>query len=258
MIRRSIVPVGLSAFLSLLAPFGGAAQPPLTPAFEYRNPLDFAYPYDDGTKVRTITELRDPAIIREGDTYFLVFTHLPFTHHTSRDPKKVDYNSSPGIRLRAMAAKGKVIPEVLAKVEPLLAEKPPVIAPDILAALKAEGPLVAFEVLLEANPRLVLLRSSGFGQTGPYTGRAAFNPVGLAFGGITYLNGWPDRPPLRDGVMSGDYTTALFNVLGTMAALLRRDVDGRGQVVDTAMFEAALRLTGAGPGCPAAGWSKCR
>jgi formyl-CoA transferase len=100
------------------------------------------------------------------------------------------------------------------------------------------------EVLLEANPRLVLLRSSGFGQSGPYTGRAAFNPVGLAFGGITYLNGWPDRPPLRDGVMSGDYTTALFNVLGTMAALLRRDVDGQGQVVDTAMFEAALRLTG--------------
>ena len=100
------------------------------------------------------------------------------------------------------------------------------------------------EVLLETNPKLVLLRSSGFGQTGPYTARAAFNPVGLAFGGITYLNGWPDRPPLRDGVMSGDYTTALFNVLGTMAALLRRDADGQGQVVDTAMFEAALRLTG--------------
>jgi crotonobetainyl-CoA:carnitine CoA-transferase CaiB-like acyl-CoA transferase len=100
------------------------------------------------------------------------------------------------------------------------------------------------EVLLDANPRLVLLRSSGFGQTGPYTGRAAFNPVGLAFGGITYLNGWPDRPPLRDGVMSGDYTTALFNVLGTKAALLRRDADGQGQLVDTAMFECSLRLTG--------------
>jgi len=98
--------------------------------------------------------------------------------------------------------------------------------------------------LLAVNPRLVLLRSSGFGQTGPYTGRAAFNPVGLAFGGITYLNGWPDRPPLRDGVMAGDYSTALFNVLGVVAALLRRDVDGEGQVVDTAMFEAALRLTG--------------
>jgi crotonobetainyl-CoA:carnitine CoA-transferase CaiB-like acyl-CoA transferase len=98
--------------------------------------------------------------------------------------------------------------------------------------------------LLAANPRLVLLRSSGFGQSGPYSARAAFNPVGLAFGGVTYLNGWPDRPPLRDGVMSGDYSTALFNVLGMVAALLRRDVDGQGQVVDTAMFEAALRLTG--------------
>ena len=98
--------------------------------------------------------------------------------------------------------------------------------------------------LLAANPRLVLLRSSGFGQSGPYTQRAAFNPVGLAFGGLTYLNGWPDRPPLRDGVMAGDYSTALFNVLGVVAALLRRDVDGQGQVVDTAMFECALRLTG--------------
>ena len=68
--------------------------------------------------------------------------------------------------------------------------------------------------LLEINPRLVLLRASGFGQTGPYAARAAFNPVGLAFGGATYLNGWPDRPPLRDGVTAGDYSTALFNVLG--------------------------------------------
>lgn len=98
--------------------------------------------------------------------------------------------------------------------------------------------------LLEINPRLVLLRASGFGQTGPYAARAAFNPVGLAFGGATYLNGWPDRPPLRDGVTAGDYSTALFNVSGMLAALLRRDVDGRGQVVDTAMFEAVLRMTG--------------
>jgi len=94
------------------------------------------------------------------------------------------------------------------------------------------------------NPRLVILRSSGFGQTGPYTARAAFNPVGLAFGGMTYLNGFPDRPPCRDGVTAGDYSTALFNVLGMVAALLRRDVDGQGQLVDTAMYECALRLTG--------------
>jgi formyl-CoA transferase/succinyl-CoA--D-citramalate CoA-transferase len=98
--------------------------------------------------------------------------------------------------------------------------------------------------LLDVNPRLIVLRSSGFGQSGPYTARAAFNPVGLAFGGMTFLNGWPDRPPLRDGVTAGDYSTALFNVLGVLAALLRRDLDGLGQVVDTAMFECALRLTG--------------
>ena len=94
------------------------------------------------------------------------------------------------------------------------------------------------------NPRVVLLRSSGFGQSGPYAARAAFNPVGLAFGGMTYLNGFPDRPPCRDGVTAGDYSTALFNVLGVLAALLCRDRDGQGQVVDTAMFECALRLTG--------------
>ena len=98
--------------------------------------------------------------------------------------------------------------------------------------------------LRDANPRLVLLRASGFGQTGPDSARSAFNPVGLAFGGMTYLGGWPDRPPLRDGVLGGDYSTALFNAMGVMLALLRRDVDGEGQVVDTAMYEAVLRMTG--------------
>jgi crotonobetainyl-CoA:carnitine CoA-transferase CaiB-like acyl-CoA transferase len=100
------------------------------------------------------------------------------------------------------------------------------------------------DTLLDINPRLVLLRASGFGQSGPYSRRSAFNPVGLAFGGMTYLNGWPDRPPLRDGVLAGDYGTALFNVLGVLAALLRRDRDGQGQVVDVAMYEAVLRMTG--------------
>ena len=103
---------------------------------------------------------------------------------------------------------------------------------------------LAPETLLAANPRLVLVRCSGFGQTGPYRGRAAFNPVALAFGGMTYLNGWPGRPPLRDGVTAGDYSAALFNVLGTLAALLRRARDGAGQVVDMAMFEGILRMTG--------------
>ena len=85
-------------------------------------------------------------------------------------------------------------------------------------------------------------RASGRAARTPRARRSI--PVGLAFGGMTYLNGWPDRPPLRDGVTAGDYSTALFNVLGVLAALLRRDLDGQGQVVDTAMFECALRLTG--------------
>jgi formyl-CoA transferase len=98
--------------------------------------------------------------------------------------------------------------------------------------------------LLAVNPRLVILRASGFGQSGPYTSRSAFNPVALALGGVTYLNGWPDRPPLRDGVTAGDYTAALFNAQGVLAALLRREVDGAGQLVDVAMYEAVLRMTG--------------
>ncbi len=98
--------------------------------------------------------------------------------------------------------------------------------------------------LAAANPRLVVLRASGFGQTGPYAGRSAFNPVALALGGVTYLNGWPDRPPLRDGVTAGDYTAALFNLLGLLGGLVRRERDGLGQVVDVAMYEAVLRMTG--------------
>ena len=89
-----------SACLALvLATLGVRAQTPASLPFTYENPISFAYPYDDGTRERTITELRDPAIIREGDRYYLTFTVFPFTHSTSRDPKKPDYNSSPGIRL---------------------------------------------------------------------------------------------------------------------------------------------------------------
>ncbi|MBR3702234.1 MAG: family 43 glycosylhydrolase [Alistipes sp.] len=67
--------------------------------FIYQNPLPFSYTYFDGEQEREITELRDPCIMRDGDTYYLVFTHFPFTHHTSRDESKPDLNSSPGIRL---------------------------------------------------------------------------------------------------------------------------------------------------------------
>lgn len=67
--------------------------------FTYQNPLPFSYTYFDGKEEKKITELRDPCIMRDGDTYYLVFTHYPFTHHTSRSEDRPDMNSSPGIRL---------------------------------------------------------------------------------------------------------------------------------------------------------------
>ena len=69
--------------------------------FTWQNPIAFSYPYYDGTKERSITELRDPAIIREGDMYYLTFTVFPFTHSDSRDLKKPDLNSPPGIMLHS-------------------------------------------------------------------------------------------------------------------------------------------------------------
>lgn len=98
--------------------------------------------------------------------------------------------------------------------------------------------------LLQVNPTLVMLRASGYGQTGPYARRPAFNPVGLAIGGATYVGGWPDRPPLRDGVTAADYTTALMGQFGVLCALLRRHRDGLGQVVDVSLVESVLRMTG--------------
>jgi len=67
--------------------------------YTYSNPLSFSYPYFNGNRNVMQTELRDPCIIREGDTYYLIYTHYPFTHHTSMDTSKPDMNSSPGIRL---------------------------------------------------------------------------------------------------------------------------------------------------------------
>ncbi len=87
------------AFTLLLAGGGMSAQAATTPPFAYQNPIDFSYPYFDGVRKRTITELRDPAIIREGDTYYLTFTVFPFTHSDSRKADRPDYNSPPGIML---------------------------------------------------------------------------------------------------------------------------------------------------------------
>lgn len=93
------------------------------------------------------------------------------------------------------------------------------------------------------NPRLVIVRVSGFGQTGPYAGRPGFASVGEAMSGMRYINGYPDMPPPRYGISLGDTLTALFAFEGMMMALWHRDrTDGRGQVVDAAITESCFAM----------------
>lgn len=98
------------------------------------------------------------------------------------------------------------------------------------------------EQLWEVNPRLVVTRVSGFGQTGPYAPRAGYGSVGEAMGGIRYVTGDPALPPSRVGVSLGDSVAGTFAALGTLVALHARERTGRGQVVDSAIYEAVLAL----------------
>ena len=97
--------------------------------------------------------------------------------------------------------------------------------------------------LLAANPRLVVLRVSGYGQTGPYRDRPGFGVVAEAMGGLRHLTGEPDRVPVRVGVSLGDTLAALHGVLGVLLALLERVRSGQGQVVDVALYEAVFNCT---------------
>ncbi len=96
--------------------------------------------------------------------------------------------------------------------------------------------------LVRVNPRLIMARVSGFGQTGPYAHRAGYGSIGEAMGGIRYLAGDPDRPPSRVGLSIGDSLAATFACLGVLAALHHRERTGQGQVVDSAIFEAVLAM----------------
>jgi crotonobetainyl-CoA:carnitine CoA-transferase CaiB-like acyl-CoA transferase len=98
------------------------------------------------------------------------------------------------------------------------------------------------DVLHADNPGLIIVRVSGYGQTGPYSDRAGFGGIGEAMGGWRYIVGDPDRPPSRMGVSIGDALAATYGCLGALAALHHRDVTGRGQVVDSALYEAVLQV----------------
>ena len=96
--------------------------------------------------------------------------------------------------------------------------------------------------LWQDNPRLVITRVSGYGQTGPYSARAGFGSIGEAMGGIRYVMGAPGEVPVRAGISIGDSLAATFACLGTLVALHHRERSGRGQVVDSAIYEAVLGM----------------
>ncbi len=101
---------------------------------------------------------------------------------------------------------------------------------------------LGYDVLSKINPRLIMARVSGYGQTGPYAKRAGYASVGEAMGGLRYVMGYPDRVPSRAGISLGDTLAATYACLGIMAALHSRDSTGRGQVVDSAIYEAVFAM----------------
>jgi succinyl-CoA---D-citramalate CoA-transferase len=101
---------------------------------------------------------------------------------------------------------------------------------------------LGYETLAAINPRIVLTRVTGFGQSGPYAPRAGFGSIGEAMGGLRYVLGEPDRPPSRAGISIGDSLAATYACIGTLAALQERERSGRGQVVDSAIYEAVLAM----------------
>lgn len=98
------------------------------------------------------------------------------------------------------------------------------------------------ERLWETNPGLIIVRVTGFGQTGPYAPRAGYGSIGEAMGGLRYVTGEPDRPPSRAGISIGDSLAGTYAALGALAALNARTATGRGQIVDSAIYEAVLAM----------------
>ena len=103
-----------------------------------------------------------------------------------------------------------------------------------------EGWNLGPDELLAANPKLIVLRISGYGQTGPYRNRPGFGVVAEAMGGLRHLTAEPGRVPVRVGVSIGDTLAALHGVIGILLALQHRHASGRGQIIDVALYEAVF------------------
>jgi formyl-CoA transferase len=102
---------------------------------------------------------------------------------------------------------------------------------------------LGFEQLRAINPALIMVRLSGYGQTGPMKDQPGFGAIGESMGGLRYVSGHPDRPPLRVGISIGDSIAALHGVIGALMALHHKQVNGgKGQVVDVALYEAVFNM----------------
>nr|WP_321439596.1 CaiB/BaiF CoA-transferase family protein [uncultured Hyphomonas sp.] len=102
---------------------------------------------------------------------------------------------------------------------------------------------LGYEDLKKENPGIIMIRISGYGQTGPYSSRPGYASVGEAMGGVRYLMGEPDRKPSRAGISLGDTLAGTFATMGALAALHHREKTGEGQVVDAAIYESILAIT---------------
>lgn len=106
-----------------------------------------------------------------------------------------------------------------------------------------EGWGLGWDTLHALNPRLIMLRLSGYGQTGPYASKPGFGILGEAMGGLRYVTGEPGRVPVRSGVSIGDSIAALHGVLGVLLALYHRDAQGgTGQMIDVALYESVFNM----------------
>lgn len=103
---------------------------------------------------------------------------------------------------------------------------------------------LGWEVLHALNPRLILVRVSGYGQTGPSRDKPGFGAIGESLGGLRYVTGEPGRPPVRSGISLGDSLAGLYAVVGALMAVYARDMrgTGEGQIVDVALYEAVFSM----------------
>jgi crotonobetainyl-CoA:carnitine CoA-transferase CaiB-like acyl-CoA transferase len=104
---------------------------------------------------------------------------------------------------------------------------------------------VGWEQVHALNPRLIMVRVSGYGQTGPYSRRAGYDRIALGFSGFLYTTGYPDSAPVRPSYATADFSTGIFNAMAALLALYWRDAQGgaEGQLIDLALYEPLFRIT---------------